>query len=708
MSWRKHASARTATSVDTALACCYLLVRMQTDRVPTTQAPTSNLALHQAVADYGRQCGVKLRVERLPLASLAASVLPLAIRRRAGDFVVLARLNDVQALLQSPSAIVPEIISRERLVQEWTGEVIRIRQARLRFDLSWFLPALRQHRRLLAEVLGLSLLLQVLALVTPLCFQAVMDKVLLHRALATLDVLAITLVVGGVFEVILRGVREYLAAHTASRIDISLGLAMFRHLLGLPLAYFRQRQVGAVVARLQALGIIREFLTGSLLTLAVDVLFTLVFLLVMAWLSAKMTLLVLATLPLYGVLAWASSGPLQRCIERQLHDIARNTAFLNETVSAAETVKGMAVEPMLQRRWEAQTQCVAEAGQASQRVSQVINQCLVLLQRGTSVLVLCWGAHQVIGLQMTLGQMIAFSMLLTHVSQPLAKLIEVWQQFVQARVAVDRLGDMLNLPTEHDGQPGKILEPLHGEIRIEQLQFRYRPDHPLVLQGLDLQIAAGRTFGIVGPSGSGKSTLARLLQKLYVAEGGRILLDGQPLEGLDTHWLRTCIGVVQQDSHLFNLTVRQNIALHHPAIAPERVVEAARLAGAHDFILQLPQGYDTPVAEGGRSLSGGQRQRIAIARALLGNPRILIFDEATSALDDESQAQVRAGMASIAQGRTVIVIAHRLSAVRDCERIAVIEGGRLAECGDHRGLLAQKGAYARLWQAQRVGEGEQE
>ncbi|WP_252090982.1 type I secretion system permease/ATPase [Pseudomonas sp. MWU13-3659] len=696
-------SARHGASVETALACCHLLVRMQARQQVAAPPAEAGHDLRRAVGSYARRCGVKLRVERLALASLSAGQLPLAMRRRAGDFVVLARLNDRQALLQSPTALTPQVISRERLAEEWTGEVIRLRQARLRFDLSWFLPMLCQHRRLWAEVLALSLLVQVLALAAPLCFQAVMDKVLPHRALATLDVLAVALVAVAVFEVLLKGAREYLAAHTASRVDIGLGLALFRHLMGLPLGYFRQRQVGAVVARLQALGIVREFLTGSLPALAVDVLFTLVFLLVMAWLSPTLALLVVCTLPLYGLLAWAGTGPLQRCIERQFHSAARNTAFLNETVSAGETVKGMAVEPMLQRRWEAQAQCMAEAGQASQRMSNAINQGLVLLQRSTTVLVLCWGAHQVIGLQMTLGQLIAFSMLLTHVSQPLAKLIEVWQQFVQARVALHRLGEVLNLPTEHDGPPGRTLRRLRGEVRIEQLRFRYRPDLPLVLRGLELRIEPGQALGIVGPSGSGKSTLARLLQKLYVPEGGRILLDGQPLETLDSHWLRRRVGVVQQESHLFNLTIRQNIALHHPAVALERVIEVARLAGAHDFILQLPQGYDTPVAEGGRSLSGGQRQRIAIARALLGDPRIIIFDEATSALDDESQAQVRASMARIAEGRTVIVIAHRLSAVRDCQRIAVMEHGCVSECGDHPALLARGGTYARLWHAQQAG-----
>lgn len=303
---------------------------------------------------------------------------------------------------------------------------------------------------------------------------------------------------------------------------------------------------------------------------------------------------------------------------------------------------------------------------------------------------------------MTLGQLIAFNMMLSHVSQPLAKLIDVWQQFVQVRVSVDKLGDMLNLPVEQSDGQQRPVEALRGEVRIEQLAFRYRPDLDLVLQNLDLHIAPGQTLGIVGPSGSGKSTLTRLLQKLYVPDAGRILIDGQPLQELEPGWLRSQIGVVLQENYLFNRSVRQNIALRHPTASLEDVIEAARLAGAHEFILQLPLGYDTVLAEAGSSLSGGQRQRMAIARALMGDPRLLIFDEATSALDDESQALIQDNMARIAEGRTVIIIAHRLSAVRHCQRIIALEQGQISESGSHVELLANGGCYARLWALQQA------
>ncbi len=691
-----------AIRTDSALGCCRLLLQLSQRNEADVEAGRFQTDLRTAVRAYGTANDIDLRLERLSLRKLSPKMLPLAWRNEAGEFAVLARLSETQALIQSPSADTPQVIEREQLAAQWSGQVIRVRQGGLRFDLSWFVPELLHHRRVLGEVLLCSLLLQVLALATPLFFQAVMDKVMVHRALATLDVLVVTLVVVGVFEVLLKGLREYLSAHTANRIDIGLGVKLFRHLLGLPLLYFKQRQVGAIITRVQELDSIREFLTGSLLTLCVDVAFTLVFFAVMAWISWPLTLLVLATLPLYFLLAWASTGPLEKRIERQFQSAARNTAFLNETVSSSETIKSLAVEPRMQRRWEAQTAEMVEAGFASQSLGSAISQSVTLLQKLTAVAVICWGAHKVIGLELTLGQLIAFNMMLSHVSQPLAKLIDVWQQFVQVRVSVDKLGDMLNLPVEQSDGQQRPVEALRGEVRIEQLAFRYRPDLDLVLQNLDLHIAPGQTLGIVGPSGSGKSTLTRLLQKLYVPDAGRILIDGQPLQELEPGWLRSQIGVVLQENYLFNRSVRQNIALRHPTASLEDVIEAARLAGAHEFILQLPLGYDTVLAEAGSSLSGGQRQRMAIARALMGDPRLLIFDEATSALDDESQALIQDNMARIAEGRTVIIIAHRLSAVRHCQRIIALEQGQISESGSHVELLANGGCYARLWALQQA------
>lgn len=604
-------------------------------------------------------------------------------------------------LIQEPTEPTPKIIKNAAFVEQWSGEVIRLSGPTLRFDISWFIPEFIRHRRLISEVLVFSLLLQLMALISPLFFQVVMDKVLVHNALTTLDVLVIVLVIVGVFEQILSGLREYLFMHTTNRIDIQLGVKLFRHLLGLPLLYFKNRQVGAIVTRVHQLGNIRDFLTGSAMTLCVDVLFTFIFFGVMAWLSLPLTLIVLASLPFYALVAWLTTKPLQKRIEQQFMFSAMNTSLLTESVAGAETIKSLALEPRIQRRWESQTRDQVEANFRTQSLNSLSSSSVQLLQKVTGVLVIWLGAVQVTELNMTIGQLIAFNMMVSHVSQPIVKLVDLWRQFVQTRVAVDKLGDMLNLPVEQDQGNHCPTAPIVGDIQLKNILFRYQPDLPPVLNGIDLHIRSGESIGIIGPSGSGKSTLARLLQKLYLAEQGDVVIDGQSIRSLSPEYLRSQIGVVQQENFLFNRTVRENIALKDPAASMEAVVHAAKLAGAHDFILAMSRGYDSILAEGGSSLSGGQRQRIAIARALMGDPGILLLDEATSALDDESQALIQRNMAEIAKGRTLVVIAHRLSTVRECDRIIALEQGQIVESGSHEQLLLSGGCYARLWQLQR-------
>lgn len=634
------------------------------------------------------------------LSKVQSAQLPLVYSDRKYGSAVLANLSTDKALVQYSNKASPEVISLDELQVRWVGEIILDNSSVNRFDVSWFIPAFVHHRHLIGEVLLFSLMLQILALAIPLFFQVVMDKVFVHKALSTLDVLVVVLIVVGVFEVILKGLREYLFAHTTNRIDVVLGVKLFKHLLGLPLAYFKHRQVGAIITRVQELDSIRDFLTGSMLTLCVDVVFTFVFFAVMAWLSLPLTCLVLGVLPLYFLLAWLSTRPLQKRIEEQFQTAAQNTSFLNESVSGAETIKSLAVEPRMIRRWEAQTAEMVEAGFHTQTLNSFVSHSVMLLQKTTSVLVIWLGANMVISLELTIGQLIAFNMMVSHVSQPIAKLIDLWQQFVQTRVAVDKLGDILNLPVEQELGEHRPEKPMNGEIVMSNLVFRYQPDQNPVLNGVSLRINAGETMGVVGPSGSGKSTLTRLLQKLYVADEGDISIDGNSLNQLDPNYLRCNIGVVLQENYLFNQTVRQNIAFKQPTATLEDVIDSAKLAGAHEFILQLPLGYDTVLAEGGSSLSGGQKQRVAIARALMGNPRILIFDEATSALDDESQALIQANMAEISSGRTVIIVAHRLSTVRHCDRIITLENGKITETGKHEHLVALGGCYSRLWKLQ--------
>ena len=590
------------------------------------------------------------------------------------------------------------MIPYDKINSIWNKSWLEIKQPQSRFDITWFIPEFLQHKRILGEIFLFSFVLQILALISPLFFQVVMDKVLVHQAWSTLDVLVIGLVITGIVEVILRGLREYQYAHTANRIDIQLGLKLVKHLFGLPLMFFKTRQVGAIVTRVRELDTVREFLTGSMFTLTVEFLFMFVFLYVMSLLSSTLTLLFIATIPLYVLLAWWLTPRMQTAVEEQFTHAAANTSFLTETVAGSETLKSLAVEPRFVRRWDEQTEKMVSTGYVVQQINNRSNHAVQLIQKVTSVGILWLGATEVLSLEMTIGQLIAFNMMTNHIAQPLSRMVELWGQFIQTRVALEKLGDMLNLPVEQ--HTGNDMVTMQGAISFKNVLFRYQLDTPPTLHNLSLDIQAGETLGVVGTSGSGKSTLARLLLRLYNPEQGLITVDDTPLNQISIQQLRQQIGIVLQENYLFNKSVCENIAQSKPAASLEEVIEAAKLSGAHEFIMKLPIGYDTILAEGGQSLSGGQKQRLAIARTLLSNPKIIILDEATSALDDESQALIQSNMANIAKGRTVITIAHRLSTVRDCDRIIVLHQGSIVEQGSHQQLLTLGKQYKQLWQLQ--------
>ncbi len=655
----------------------------------------------------GRTLGLKCKSTASSPERLAHTPLPALAERPDGSWFILARAAADTFLIHDSRTGQPRQLDRAALDAEWNGTLVLVARragplASFRqFNLSWFVPAIFKYRRLLGEVLLASFFLQIFALVTPLFFQVVIDKVLVHRGLTTLDVLAVGLLVVSVFEVVLGGLRAYVFSHTTNRIDVALGADLFRHLLRLPIAYFEARRVGDTVARVRELETIRNFLTGSAMTLAIDALFTVVFLAVMYLYSPALFLVVLASIPLYALLAVTITPLLRARLEEKFSRGADSQAFLVEAVSCIETLKAAAVEPQTARRWEEK---LAEYVRASFRagwLGNVGSQGAALIQKLTVLGILWLGARLVIEGHLTIGALVAFNMLAGRVSGPILRLVQLWQDFQQAGLSIRRLGDILNAQPEPAHNPGRASLPkLQGAVRVEHVSFRYRLDGPEVLSDLSLDVRPGEVVGIVGRSGSGKSTLTKLIQRLHVPQSGRVLVDGVDLALVDPAWLRRSIGVVLQENRLFNRSVRENIALADPALPMERVVQAAKLAGAHEFILELPHGYDTEVGEHGANLSGGQRQRIAIARALVGDPRILILDEATSALDYESEAIIHQNMRYIAKGRTVFIIAHRLSAVRHADRIVVIERGRLVESGSHGELVEQGGHYARLYKHQ--------
>ncbi len=666
----------------------------------------------QDILRSAKALGINARTRRVPADRLGRQPLPAIARGTDGRFFILAKVQEsdgeLKALIQRPDGDGrPEIWDPERLVSEYAAELVfmttreSLAGTARKFDVAWFIPALVKYRKALRDVLAASFVIQLVALATPIFFQLVVDKVLVHQSLTTLTVLAVGFVVVSIWEVLLSGLRTWLFAHTTNRVDAELGAQLFRHLLSLPLAWFESRRVGDSVARVRELETIREFLTSSSVTLVIDLLFTVVFLGVMYLYSPFLTLIVGISIPLYIGISALVTPPLRRRLEEKFARGAENQAFLVESVTGVQTLKAMAVEPQMRERWERQIAGYTKTGFDVVRLANWGSQSVQLVSKLTTVAILYFGAKAVIAGDLSVGALVAFNMLAGRVAEPVLRLAQMWQDFQQVRVSVERLGDVLNAPAEPQQSAGRASLPrIKGEIVFDQVKFRYRPDGSEVLRGVNLRIAPGEMIGIVGPSGSGKSTLTKLVQRLYVPESGRVLVDGVDLALVEPSWLRRQVGVVLQENLLFNRSVRDNIALADPTMPMERVMAAAEAAGAHPFILELPEGYDTRIDERGGNLSGGQRQRIAIARALVTNPRILILDEATSALDAESEEIVQKNLKLIAQGRTVIIIAHRLSAVRQASRIITVEKGAITEEGDHETLLRSGGRYASMYQRQ--------
>jgi subfamily B ATP-binding cassette protein HlyB/CyaB len=649
-----------------------------------------------------RRMGVRAKHVNQTFAALATLPLPAIAHRSDGSFAILVRASPTLALVQDPASGQSSRLNEAEWNAVFDGELVllttrtSVSGAGRKFDVSWFIPALVRYRGLLGQVILASLVIQIIGLVSPLIFQVVIDKVLVHRSLTTLEVMSLALLLVALFETAITGLRQYLFAHTTNRVDVELGSRLFRHLLSLPMSYFAARRVGDTIARVRELETIREFLTSNSITLVLDLLFTVVFLAVMYLYSAVLFWVVIVSLPCYVIVSLAVLPGLRRKLDERFRRGAENQSFLVESVTAVETLKAAAIEPQMQARFERQLAGYVDAGFSAAMLGNWGSQAIGLIGKLTTAAILFVGAGQVIDGHLTVGMLVAFNMLAGRVSGPVLRLAQLAQDFQQARLAVERLGDILNAPAEAASGARSNLPCIQGDIVFDKVRFRYRDDGPEALRGVELAIKAGETIGVVGTSGSGKSTLAKLIQRLHVPTQGRVLVDGVDLALVDPAWLRRQIGVVLQDNILFNRSVRENIALADPTMAMQGVMAAAQLAGAHDFILELPEGYDTRIDERGANLSGGQRQRIAIARALVTDPRILILDEATSALDAESEEIIQKNLRMIAQGRTVIIIAHRMSSVRQCHRIVTLEAGAILEAGTHEELLKLKGRYADL------------
>jgi subfamily B ATP-binding cassette protein HlyB/CyaB len=655
------------------------------------------------VLRIARNHGFRARLKQMGINELAAKYpLPAIMLCKDGGYGVLLKVAAAEgkALMVLPGEKKAVEKSFAELAETGTGRWIIVRHrllsAQAAFGFKWFLAEIARYKRIIAEVLLGSFIVQLFGLITPLFTQVILDKVIVHRSMTTLDVLAVAFLAVTAFELLLNISRNYIFVHTASKLDARLGAKLFRHLLALPLMYFEARKVGNIAARVRELDTIREFITTKAVSVLIDLFFSSVFVAVMLMYSVTLTLVVLGFVTLIAAIYVLITPELKRRLEEKFQMAAASNSYLVESVTGMQTVKSLAMEGAMQKRWEDHLANYVRAGFRLAAMGNISGSIATSLQKLMTIAILFLGVKAVLGNQLTIGQLIAFQMFAGQFSGPVLRLVNLWNELQQALLSVDRLGDILNHPVEVAAGKAITLPHLSGRIRFDKVSFAYSPNSPPVVNQVSFAVQPGMSVGIVGRSGSGKSTLAKLLQRLYLAGNGAIYIDEVDVRHLDPVWLRYNIGVVLQENYLFSGTIRENIGMPRPDAPMELILQAARLAGAHEFIAQLPQGYDTVVGERGSTLSGGQKQRIAIARALITNPRILIFDEATSALDYQSERVINQNLRQIKKGRTTLIITHRLAAIRDCDLILAMDNGVIVETGSHEELLRRQGYYYRL------------
>ena len=665
------------------------------------------------IARAAQMLGLKVRIlKNVDKGRLLKLPTPAIAQCHDGSFVVLGGVQP-SGLYRFVDPVTRQDEERDldKLDEDITPQIVLI-QRRIGgagidpkgFNLGWFLPSIWRYRLPLGHVVLASLVIQLFALVSPLFFQVVIDKVLVHRSASTLYVLIGGLIVVSCFDAVMQYLRSYALNHTTNRIDVELGQRLFTHLLKLPIHYFETRPTGQTVARMRELETIRSFLTGQGLSSVLDLIFTILFMVVLFNYSVKLAIVVAMTIPLYALIAILIGPTLRERINEKFNRGAQSQQFLVETVVGAQTIKAASVEPAMRSEWEERLAAYVRIGFDTGMLASLGQGSIQLVNKLSNAIILLLGANAVINGELTVGSLVAFNMIAGQVAQPVLRLSQLWQDFQQVQISMERLGDILNTPSEIGNRAMAALPPPKGAIEFKNVSFRYTPKAQDVLRNISFSIEPGEVIGIVGPSGSGKSSLTKLVQRFYSPQEGQVLLDGMDLSQADPNWLRRHIGVVLQENLLFNRTLHDNIAFSNPAMPRARVIAVSQLAGADEFISKLPMGYDTPIEERGTNLSGGQRQRIAIARALITNPRILILDEATSALDYESEHIIQKNMREIVKGRTVLIIAHRLSTVRHANRIIGMKEGRIVEIGTHDTLIKQPDSlYAHLWQLQMAG-----
>lgn len=710
----KYPFVRGRGPIDAPMACFQMLsqhfnVPFRRDlirKVLHNQVKTTETISLQACGAIAEMMGLRAQLIQVPAASVNRLKAP-ALIRYLDSFAILYSITEQELVIAVPE----QGIRRKKpadFAEAWgkEGQVLLLQpgldKLQEKFSLRWFLPSIYRYRKVLIEVLVASLFVQLFGLANPIITQVIIDKVLVQHSLDTLDVLGIFLLGVAVFEALLTSLRTYLFVDTTNRIDVSLGSEVIDHLLRLPLNYFDHRRIGELAGRINELENIRQFLTGTALTVVLDAVFSVIYVAVMVFYSWLLTLVALATIPLFALLTIFVSPIVRRQLQKKAERYADTQSYLVEVLSGIQTVKAQNIE--LKSRWKWQEKYARYINDGFKNVLTFTTASSIsgFLNKFSGLLLLWVGAHLVLANELTLGQLIAFRIIAGYVTSPLLRLIQLWQNFQETALSIERLGDVLDAPQEVDeaNRDNIPMPDIKGEVKYDGVSFSFNPSGALQLVNINLEIPAGAFVGVVGQSGSGKSTLAKLLQRLYEPKTGRIQIDNYDISKVELYSLRRQIGVVLQDTLLFNGTVQENIALTNPDATSEEIIEAAKIAVAHDFIMSLPNGYNSVVGERGSSLSGGQRQRIAIARTVLQNPKLLILDEATSALDYNSERQVCNNLNEAFEGRTVFFITHRLSTVKNSDLILVMDQGSIVEKGRHSELMDIKGRYYCLYQQQ--------
>jgi len=664
-----------------------------------------------AVADF---LGLQGQLAAIPIADMQRIQVPALIKWQDRLAVVCAvshnsltiALPDSGLMQRSPQELLLDCGTETDAPANDLIQILLIQTTQYtpeqKFGISWFWPSLVQYKGVLIEVLIASFFIQLFGLANPLITQTIIDRVLMQNSATALNVFGVLLIGVAVGEALLTSLRTYLFVDTTNRIDLALGSQIIDRLLRLPLRYFEKRSVGELSTRVNELENIRQFLTGTALTVVLDSVFSVIYIVVMLIYSWLLTLVALATLPICVLITTAVSPIARKQLREKAERNARSQSHLVEVIAGIQTVKAQNVELRSRWKWQERYTQYVMAGFQTVITFTTANSATTFLNQISSLLVLWVGAYLVLDGKLTLGQLIAFRIISGYVTSPLLRLTQLWQNFQETALSLERIADILDTPMEStEIDRGNIPMPtIQGKIAFDNVSFRFAPTGPLNLDGVSLEFPVGKFIGIVGQSGSGKSTLMKLLPRLYPLESGRILVDDYDIAKVELYSLRQQIGIVPQDTLLFEGSVQENIALNYPDATTDQIIQAAKIAYAHDFIMELPNGYNSSVGERGAGLSGGQRQRIAIARTILQNPRLLILDEATSALDYESENRVCTNIAAAFEGKTVFFITHRLTTIRNADIIVMMDRGSVSELGTHAELMALQGRYYCLYQQQ--------